>query len=250
MSDAAPIEAWPAARLPRGCARRRQDLRHARRGLAPQGAGGRCRRRLRGDPPSAEDAGAGPRPRGGAAAAHGVPGDGARGDGRRRPPRPPPRRGARRRAGAHERARQSSGEALGGRRGAAGGRHRRDHDRQHPAPREPERRDRADHGHPPTRDGPRCRGPSGRPDRARGHEPGGAPTPDGAREHLPGRAGRRGAGELLPPWQPGRAPGARPPVGRRPGRGEPPYVHGGPRDHRTVGDARARRRGRDRGSGR
>ena len=109
----APIEAWPAARLPRRRARRRQDLRHARRGLAPQGAGRRRRRRLRRDPPSAEDAGAGPRPRGGAAAAHGVPGDGARGDGRRRRPRPPPRRGARRRAGPHERARQSSARSAG-----------------------------------------------------------------------------------------------------------------------------------------
>ena len=50
-----------------------------------------------------------------------------------------------RRARAHQRARLPPPQALPGRRGAARGRHRRVHDAQHPARREPERRRGADH---------------------------------------------------------------------------------------------------------
>ena len=142
---------------------------------------------------------------------------------------------------------QPTREALAGRRRAAGRRHRRDHHGQHPAPREPERRDRADHGHPPARDGSGRRRAAGRPDRAGRHEPGGAAPSDGPREHLPGRARRRCARQLLPSRQPGRAPRARPAVGGGQGRGEPPDLHGGARHRGAVGDARARPR---RGDGR
>ena len=52
---------------------------------------------------------------------------------------------ARRRARAHQRAGLAAPQALAGRRGAARRRHRRLHDAQRPAPREPQRRRRADH---------------------------------------------------------------------------------------------------------
>ena len=48
--------------------------------------------------------------------------------------------------------------------------------------------------------------------------------------------GRRRPGQLLPARQPGRPARAGPAVGRRPGRGLPPAVHGGPRHHPAVGD--------------
>ena len=92
-------------------------------------------------------------PRGRAAPADRLPGPRARGDGPRRDPGAPAAARAGRRAGAHQRARQPPSQALPGRRGAAGRRHRRLHHAQHPAPREPERRGRADHPHPRARDG-------------------------------------------------------------------------------------------------
>ena len=141
-------------------------------------------------------------------------------------------------------------EAVAGRRRAARRRHRRHHHREHPAPREPERRHRADHGHPAARDRPRRGRAPRRPDRARRHEPRGAPAAHGPRQHLPARARRRRAGQLLPARQPGRPPGAGAAVGRRPGRRGPPRLHGGPRHRRGVGDARACRRRRDRCAGR
>ena len=60
--------AWSAARLPRRRAWCRQDLRHARRGLAAQRAGHRCRHRLRGDPSASTYVGPDQRPRGRSAA--------------------------------------------------------------------------------------------------------------------------------------------------------------------------------------
>ncbi len=71
----------------------------------------------------------------------------ARGDGRRRGHPARARARADRRARAHEPSGGAEREALAGHRGGAGGRDRRHLDRQRPAPREPERRDRrADRG--------------------------------------------------------------------------------------------------------
>ena len=111
-------------------------------------------------------------------------------------------------------------QALGGRRGAAGRGHRRHLQRQHPAPRVPQRRRAEDHrraaaGNRPGRHGPRRR--SGRAGR---HHPGGAPPPDGARQHLPAGEDRRRADQLLPHRQPHRPARAGPALaGRQGGRG-------------------------------
>ena len=82
---------------------------------------------------------------------------------------PPPRGRAGRRARAHERARLEEREALAGRRGAPRGRDRRHLDAEHPAPRVPERRRRADHLRQAARDDPRRGRSPRRPDPARRH---------------------------------------------------------------------------------
>ena len=64
-----------------------------------------------------------------------------------------PRPHSRRRARPHQRPGQPPPEALHGRRGAAGRRHRRLHHGQRPACREPERRRRPDHARARARDG-------------------------------------------------------------------------------------------------
>ena len=124
-----------------------------------------------------------------------------------------------RRARAHQRARLAQREALAGRRGAARRRHRRAVHRQRAAPREPQRRGRADHR----------RRRSTRPCRTRSCA---APTrsssstspPEALRRRLahgnvyPARTHRRRAGQLLPRRQPDRAARAGAAVGRRPGR--------------------------------
>ncbi len=124
----------------------------------------------------------------------------------------------RRRAGAHQRPRQPAREAGPGRRGAAGGRHRRHHHRQHPAPRVAQRRGRADHRRPPAGDRPGRGGPHRRPDPAGRHVPRRAAPADGARQHLQGRQGRRLAHVVLPGRQPDRAPRAGAALAGRPGR--------------------------------
>ncbi len=149
---------------------------------------------------------------------------------------------ARRRARAHERAGVAPREALAGRRGAARGRHRRHLDGQHPAPRVGERRRRTHHRRAAARDAARRGRAAGRPGRARRQHARGAAPADGARQHLQAGEGRRRARELLPAGQPRRAARARAAVGRRQGRREPPAVHGGPRHHGRVGDARTDRR--------
>ena len=58
-----------------------------------------------------------------------------------------------RRARPHQRAGQPPSQALSRRRGTARRRHRRLHDAEHPACREPQRRRRPDHPHPGARDG-------------------------------------------------------------------------------------------------
>ncbi len=75
-------------------------------------------------------------------------------------------------------------QALAGRGGTAQRGHRGHHQRQHPAPRIPQRRRRQDHRRAAARDRARRRGPRRRPGRARGHDPGGAAPPDGPRQHL------------------------------------------------------------------
>ena len=104
-----------------------------------------------------------------------------------------PRGRAGRRARPHQRARVAQREALAGRRGAARGRHRRHHHRQHPAPGVAQRRGREDHRRPAAGDRARRRGPRRRPGRAGRHDAGGAAAPDGARQRLPGREDRRRA---------------------------------------------------------
>ena len=132
--------------LPRLGRRRRQDVRHARRGLAPPPAGDRRGHRLRRDPRPAAHGRADPGPAGRPPPGRRVPRHHVRGDGPRRGARPPPRGRARRRAGAHQRARvRAPREALGGRPRAARRRDRRDQHGQHPARREPGRRGRGDH---------------------------------------------------------------------------------------------------------
>ncbi len=153
--------------------------------------------------------------------------------------RPRPAGGPRRRVGAHERARLGTREAVAGHRHDPRRRHRRDLDRQHPAPRIDERRRRADHRDPSARDGARCVRPPRRSDRARRHDAGSAAPPLGARQRLPVAQGRRRARQLLPAWQPRRAARARPAVGRRPGRGRTAQVHVVARHRPPVGDTRA-----------
>ena len=130
--------------------------------------GRRCRRRRGRDARPRRDRGAARRARGRPAPAHRLPGPHARArwtSTRILARRPQARPG--RRARPHQRARQPPSEALAGRRGAARRRHRRLHDAQHPAPREPERRGRADHPRPGARDRARPRPRPGRRDRAR-----------------------------------------------------------------------------------
>ena len=91
-----------------------------------------------------------------------------RGDGPRRRARPPSAGGARRRARPHQRPRLGPArEALGGRPGNPRRRHRRDHDRQHPAPREHRRRRGADDRGPGPGAGAGLGRAQSRPDRAR-----------------------------------------------------------------------------------
>ena len=133
-------------------------------------------------------------------------------------------------------------EALAGRRGAARRRHRRHLDGQHPAPRVGERRRRAHHRRAAARDVPDevVR----RADQIELVDM----TPEALRRRMahgniytPEKVDAALA-QLLPPRQPRRAARARAALGRRQGRREPPAVHGGPRHHRPVGDARAGRR--------
>ena len=93
--------------------------------------------------------------------------------------RPAARAGRRTRP--HQRAGQPPSQALSGCRGAARRRHRRLHDAQHPARREPERRRRADHPHPRARDGARLHRRPGRRDRA-GRPHAGGPDRSGCSE--------------------------------------------------------------------
>ena len=76
-------------------------------------------------------------------------------------------------------------QALGGRDRPARRRDRGDHDRQHPASREPERRGRRRDRGQAARDGSRLGGRAGRPDRARRHVAARAATSDAARQRLP-----------------------------------------------------------------
>ena len=182
---------------------RGQDLRHARRGPPPGRAGHRRGGRVRGDPRP------GRRPPSRSATSRSCPGGRSTYRGAtfeemdvdavlaRRPevalvdelahtnvPGEPQR------------------EAVAGRRGAAGRRHRRHLDRQHPAPRVAERRRRA--RSPASTSGRPCptnvvRG--GRADRAGRHDARGAPPPHGPRQHLRRRA------RSTPRWATTSAPG-------------------------------------------
>ena len=119
---------------------------------------------------------------------------------------------------------------------------RRDLDRQHPAPREPERRDRRAHRRSRARDVPRpgargCRrGRARRPD-ARG--PAGAAA---GRQGLLARARGSGARQLLPDRPPVGAAGARAAGGRRGRRSAPPGCRARPAQRAGRGGARARAR--------
>ncbi len=168
-----------------------------------------------------------------------------RGDGRRRDPRPATPGRPRRRARAHERPRVPEREAVAGRRRAARRRDRRDLDGQHPAPRVDERRGRArsrassSARRSPTRS---CAGPSRsssstrRPRRSgAGWRTGTSTTAEKVDAALANyfRVGNLNALRELALH-----------VDRRPrGRGARDLPRG-PRDHRDVGDAGARR-GRD-----
>ena len=123
-----------------------------------------------------------------------------------------------RRARPHQRAGQPPPQALPGRRGAAGCRHRRLHHRQHPAHREPERRRGADHARARARDRarraprPRRRHQARRPDAGRAD-----PAPEGG-QGLRAGAGRACAQALLLARQPHGAARAGPAPHRGAGR--------------------------------
>ncbi len=132
--------------LPRLGRRRRQDVRHARRGLAPPPPGRRRRRRVRRDARPAAHGRADPRPAGRPPPGRRLPRHGVRGDGPRRGARPAARGRPRRRARPHQRPGvRDPREAVGGRPRPARRRHRGHQHRQHPARREPGRRGRGDH---------------------------------------------------------------------------------------------------------
>jgi hypothetical protein len=243
---------WPdgprdPADLSRRGAGRRQDLRHARRGVPPPRPRRRRRRGVRRDPRSRTHRRPDRRPARGPAQEGHLPRRGVRGDGPRGGARPQAATGARRRAGAHERARLGAArEALAGHPGAARRRYRRHQQRQHPAPRVAQRRRTADHRRGAARDRAGRGRSRGRSDRADRPDPRGAAPPDGTRQHLPGREDRRRTRQLLPARQPHRAARAGPAVVGRPRRGGHAALPRAARHHRDVGDARADRRGSDR----
>ncbi len=139
--------------LPRCGPRRRQDLRDADDG-AGQDARGPRRRGGRGRDAWPQRDGSARRGFGRAAAPQGrLQGRRARGDGSRRSRRTPSADRPHRRTRPLQCAGQPPPEALPGRRGGAGGRHRRLHDLEHPARREPQRRRGPDHARPGPRDG-------------------------------------------------------------------------------------------------
>ena len=131
---------------------------------------------------------------------------------------------SRRRARPHECAGLAQREAVPGHRRDPRGGDRRHLDRQHPAPREPQRHDLRVDDDPGPRDLPRSRprrsrrGRAGRP-RARG-----PPTATRGRQGLPEGAGRGRPGQLLPPRQPELAARACSTRGRR-GRRSPAPPH-------------------------
>ena len=169
-----------------------------------------------------------------------------RGDGRRCRAGPAAAGGPGRRVRPHQRPGLAQRQAVAGHRGAAGGGHRRHHDRQHPAPGVGQRRRREDHRRTPAGDRARRRRPGGRPDRAGGHDRRGAATPSGARQRLRAREDRRRPLELLPAREPQRPARAGPAVDRGPGRRRPPAVPREARHHRHLGGPGAGRRRADR----
>ena len=170
-------------------------------------------------------------------------------DGRRRGAGAASRTRPGRRTGAHQRARVAQSQTLAGRAGAAGCRHRRDHDGERAAHRVAERRRRADHGHRAARDGAGCRRAGRRPDRGRRPRAAVAARPALGRSRLSRGAGRCRAVELLPARQPHGAAGARAAVARRRGRHRPQALSGGARHHGHVARPGARGRGAHRRPG-
>ena len=136
-----------------------------------------------------------------------------------------------------------------GHRGDPAGRDRRDHHRQHPAPRVPQRRGGADHRRPPAGDGARRGGAHRRPDPAGRHVARGAAPPDGARQHLQAREHRRLADVVLPGRQPDRAARAGPAVAGRPGRRRARRLPARAPDRAHLADQGAHRRRRHRRGG-
>ena len=181
------------AHLPRRRARRRQDLRHARRGLAASASAAPTSWSASSSPTG------GPAPSPSCATSRSCPAARSSTAARRSrrwtsmPCCPPPRGRPGRRAGPLQHPRQPQRQALAGHRRAARRGHRRDLDREHPAPRVSQRRRPADHRRHPARDRARRRGPPGRPGRAGRHGSRGAAPAHAARQHLRPREGRRRA---------------------------------------------------------
>ncbi len=219
--------------------RRRQDLRDAdRRARAPQGRR-RRRHRHRRDPQARRDRSAARRLRDRAAAQGRVSRQRAGRDGHRRHPGAQAQAGAGGRAGPHQRARQPAREALPGRRGTAGRRHRRLFDAQHPAPREPERRGRADHHGAGARDLARpCDRQGGRGRADRPHAQGPDPAPERGQGLCAGSRAARAEPLFLrrQPDRPARAVAA---PHRAAGRRPDADLHAGPRHPGPVGGGRA-----------
>ena len=171
-------------------ARRGQDLRHARRGLAPRASAAPTSSSASSRPTAGRSTAAQlRRPRGRAPATTST--TGARRS--RRWTSTPSWPGAPQVALVDELAHTNvpglaQREAVAGRRGAARRRHRRDLHGQHPAPRVAQRRGRADHRRPAAETVPDAVVRRRRPDRAGRHDPRGAAAAHGPRQHLPGRA--------------------------------------------------------------
>ena len=211
-------EARRAAHLP-GCgARRRQDVRDARRGAppaasaAPTSSPRSWRPMAARRPPICSTASRSSRRATSSTAASVSPNSTSRrcctaaagGAGRRTRP--------------HQHPGQQEPEALAGRRGAARRRHHGDLDGQRPAPGKPQRRRHPDHRHRAAGEGPRRGRAGGRPDRTGRHHPGSVAAQARPWQRVCARARRRRAVQLLPPGQPDRAARTGAAVAGRPGR--------------------------------
>ena len=140
-----------------------------------------------------------------------------------------------RRVCAHQHSRQPPSQAMAGRRGAAGGRHRRVDHAQHPAPRKPQRHPAEDHPRASARDGARPRVRGRRRDRTGRSAARRAAEAARGGQGLCARHGGPRAQALLQAAKPDRAARAGPAARRRAHRRRPHRAHAGAGDRGPVG---------------